>query len=49
MAGFILAGTDSDDACTFWQYEKMFENAGFLKTTQYSVPDRRGSCFSREK
>ncbi len=39
MEGFLLAGKDSGDACTFLQYEKMFENAGFVKTTQYSVPD----------
>ncbi len=39
MGGFLLAGTDSGDACTFLQYEKIIENAGFVKTTQYSVPD----------
>jgi hypothetical protein len=39
MGGFLLAGTDSGDACTVLQYEKMFGNAGFVNTTQYSVPD----------
>jgi hypothetical protein len=38
-AGFLLAGRDSDDACTCLQYEKMCENASFVKTTQYSIPD----------
>ena len=38
MGGFLLAGTDSGDACTVLQYEKMFGNAGFVNT-QYSVPD----------
>ena len=32
-------GTDSGDACTVLQYEKMFGNAGFVNTTQYSVSD----------
>src|SRR5229473_6125344 len=35
----MLAATDSGDAYTFSQYEKMFRNAGFVKTTQYAVPD----------
>ncbi len=35
----MLAGTDSGDAYTFSQYEKMFGNAGFVKITQYAVPD----------
>jgi hypothetical protein len=35
----MLAGRDSDDACTCLQYEKMFENTGFVKTMRYSVPD----------
>jgi hypothetical protein len=39
MGGFLLAGTDRGDPCTFLQYEKMFESAGFVKTTRYSLPD----------
>lgn len=35
----MLAGTDAGDAYTFVQYEKMFENAGFVKTTLHPVPD----------
>jgi len=33
MGGFLLAGTDSGDACTVLQYEKMFGNVGFVNTT----------------
>jgi len=39
MGGFLLARTDRGDPCTFLQYEKMFESAGFVKTTRYSLPD----------
>ena len=35
----MLAGTDAGDAYTFAQYEKMFRNAGFAKTTLHPVPD----------
>jgi 2-polyprenyl-3-methyl-5-hydroxy-6-metoxy-1,4-benzoquinol methylase len=35
----MLAETDAGDAYTFSQYEKMFGNAGFVKTTLYPVPD----------
>ena len=35
----MLAGTLSGDAYTFSRYEKMFGNAGFVKTTQHAVPD----------
>jgi SAM-dependent methyltransferase len=35
----MLAGTDSGDAYTFSQYEKMFATAGFEKTTLHPVPD----------
>ena len=44
----MLAGRDSDDACTCLQYEKMFENAGFVKPTQYSVPDSRKALLSEK-
>jgi precorrin-6B methylase 2 len=35
----MLAGTDAGDAYTFSQYEKMFSNAGFGKTTLHPVPE----------
>ena len=35
----MLAGTDSGDAYTFSQYEKMFGNAGFVRTILHPVPD----------
>ncbi|HEV1996465.1 MAG TPA: class I SAM-dependent methyltransferase [Candidatus Acidoferrum sp.] len=45
----MLAGTDSGDAYTFSQYEKMFGNTGFLKTTQHSVPDSPEQLLLSEK
>ena len=45
----MLAGTDSGDAYTFSQYEKMFGNAGFMKTTQHSVPDSTQQLLLSEK
>ncbi len=33
----MLVGTDAGDAYTFSEYEKMFVNAGFAKTTLHSV------------
>jgi len=45
----MLAGTDSGDAYTFSQYEKMFGNAGFVKTTQHSVPDSPQQLLLSEK
>lgn len=41
-AGFslvMLATTDTGDAYTLAEYEKMFQNAGFAKTTLHQVPD----------
>jgi len=35
----MLAGTDAGDAYTFSQYERMFANAGFLKTSLHPVPE----------
>jgi precorrin-6B methylase 2 len=35
----MLAGTDSGDVYTFSEYEKMFANTGFRKTTLHPVPD----------
>jgi len=45
----MLAATDSGDAYTFSQYEKMFRNAGFAKTTQYAVPDSPQQVLFSEK
>ena len=33
----MLVGTDAGDAYTFSEYEKMFANAGFAKTTLHPV------------
>jgi ubiquinone/menaquinone biosynthesis C-methylase UbiE len=41
-AGFsliMLASTDAGDAYTLPEYEKMFRNAGFGKTTLHQIPD----------
>jgi ubiquinone/menaquinone biosynthesis C-methylase UbiE len=35
----MLATTDSGDAYTLTEYEKMFSNAGFTKTTLHQIPD----------
>jgi len=35
----MLANTDAGDAYTFSEYEKMFRNAGFAKSTLHQVPD----------
>ncbi len=35
----MLGSTDSGDAYTLKEYEKMFSNAGFSKTTLHQVPD----------
>jgi len=45
----MLAATDSGDAYTFSQYEKMFANAGFRKTTQHSIPDSPQQLLLSEK
>jgi hypothetical protein len=45
----MLAGTDAGDAYTFSQYEKMFGNAGFVKTTQHTVPDSPQQLLLSEK
>ena len=45
----MLAGTDSGDACTFSQYEKMFGNAEFARTTQHSIPDSPQQLLLSEK
>ncbi len=45
----MLAGTDSGDAYAFSQYEKMFANAGFVKTKQHSIPDSPQQLLLSEK
>jgi len=45
----MLAGTDAGDAYTFSQYEKMFQNAGFRKTTLHPVPDMPQQVLLSEK
>jgi 2-polyprenyl-3-methyl-5-hydroxy-6-metoxy-1,4-benzoquinol methylase len=45
----MLVGTDSGDAYTFSEYENMFGNVGFLKTTQYSVPGSPQQLLVSEK
>jgi ubiquinone/menaquinone biosynthesis C-methylase UbiE len=45
----MLANTDVGDAYTFSQYEKMFRNAGFAKTTLYPLPDMPQQALLSEK
>lgn len=45
----MLAGTDAGDAYTFVQYEKMFRNAGFAKTTLHPVPEVPQQVLVSEK
>ena len=45
----MLAGTDAGDAYTFAQYEKMFRNAGFAKTTLHPVPEMPQHVLVSEK
>lgn len=45
----MLAGTDAGDAYTFSQYEKMFANAGFVRTTLHPVPDMPQQVLVSEK
>jgi 2-polyprenyl-3-methyl-5-hydroxy-6-metoxy-1,4-benzoquinol methylase len=45
----MLAGTDSGDAYTFSQYEKMFGNAGFVKTMLHPVPEMPQQVLVSEK
>lgn len=44
-----LAGTDAGEAYTFSQYEKMFANTGFAKTTLHPVPDTPQQVLVSEK
>jgi tRNA A58 N-methylase Trm61 len=45
----MLADTDAGDAYTFAQYEKMFGNAGFAKTTLHPIPDMPQQVLLSEK
>ena len=45
----MLSSTDAGDAYTLSQYEKMFGNAGFLKTTLHPVPDMPQQVLLSEK
>ncbi len=45
----MLANTDSGDAYTFSEYEKMFGNAGFAKSTLHPVPDMPQQVIVSEK
>jgi hypothetical protein len=51
-AGFsllMLAGTDPGDSYTFSQYEKMFKNGRFVRTTLHSIPDSPQQLLLSEK
>jgi ubiquinone/menaquinone biosynthesis C-methylase UbiE len=45
----MLANTDSGDAYTFAEYEKIFKNAGFAKATQHAIPDMPQTVLISEK
>lgn len=45
----MLASTEAGDAYTFAEYEKMFRNAGFAKTTMHPVPDMPQTVLLSEK
>jgi len=45
----MLAGTDRGDAYTFAQYERMFGNAGFARTTLHPVPEVPQQVLLSEK
>jgi 2-polyprenyl-3-methyl-5-hydroxy-6-metoxy-1,4-benzoquinol methylase len=45
----MLGTTDSGDAYTFAEYEKMFRNAGFAKTTLHQIPDMPSQVLVSEK
>jgi precorrin-6B methylase 2 len=45
----MLANTDAGDAYTFAEYEKMFRNAGFAKSTLHPVPDMPQQVIVSEK
>jgi len=45
----MLANTDAGDAYTYSEYEKMFRNAGFAKSTLHPVPDMPQQVIVSEK
>jgi len=45
----MLANTDAGDAYTFSEYEKMFRNAGFAKSTLHPVPEMPQQVIASEK
>jgi predicted nicotinamide N-methyase len=45
----MLANTDAGDAYTFSEYEKMFRNAGFAKSTLHPVPEMPQQVILSEK
>lgn len=45
----MLASTDSGDAYTFAEYEMMFRNAGFARTTLHPVPEMPQQVLLSEK
>lgn len=45
----MLASTDAGDAYTFPEYEKMFRNAGFAKTTLHPIPEMPQQVIVSEK
>lgn len=45
----MLANTDAGDAYTFSEYEKMFRNAGFAKSTLHPVPEMPQQVIVSEK
>ncbi|HEY2351114.1 MAG TPA: class I SAM-dependent methyltransferase [Candidatus Acidoferrum sp.] len=45
----MLANTDAGDAYTFREYEQMFGNAGFSKTTLHQLPDMPQQVLVSEK
>ena len=45
----MLASTDAGDAYTFPEYEKMFRNAGFAKSTLHPIPEMPQQVIVSEK
>jgi O-methyltransferase domain/Dimerisation domain len=45
----MLANTDAGDAYTFSEYEKMFRNSGFAKSTLHPVPEMPQQVIVSEK
>jgi len=45
----MLAGTDAGDAYTVSEYDKMFQGAGFAKTTLHPIPEMPEQVLISEK